>query len=124
MRVSMKYNAAPDPCEQIPYGEVEDYNLTFTTPVPQPPVADFEGTPTTVTVGNSVDFTDLSLNNPSSWDWTFAGGTPETSTEQNPTVTYNTEGTYAVSLIATNDEGSDTKTVADYITVNPAGPTT
>ncbi|MCD4725052.1 MAG: PKD domain-containing protein [Bacteroidales bacterium] len=124
MRVSMKYNAVPDPCEQIPYGEVEDYKLTFTTPVPQPPVADFEGTPTTVTVGNSVDFTDLSLNNPTSWNWTFAGGMPETSTEQNPTVTYNTEGTYAVSLIATNDEGSDTKTVADYITVNPEGTTT
>jgi len=124
MRVSMKYNAAPDPCEQIAYGEVEDYTLTFTTPVPLPPVADFEGSPTTVTVGESVDFTDLSLNNPTSWDWTFEGGTPASSTDQNPTVTYNTEGTLAVSLIATNDVGSDTKTVADYITVNPAGTTT
>jgi len=77
-----------------------------------------------VTVGESVDFTDLSLNNPTSWDWTFEGGTPASSTDQNPTVTYNTEGTLAVSLIATNDVGSDTKTVADYITVNPAGTTT
>ena len=120
----MKYNATPDPCEQIPYGEVEDFQLTFTTPVPQPPVAYFEGTPTTVTVGESVDFTDLSLNDPTSWEWTFAGGTPETSTEQNPTVAYYTEGTYAVSLTVTNDEGSDTKTVADYITVIPEGTTT
>ena len=122
MRVSMKYATAPDPCEYIPYGEVEDYQLTFTTPIQLPPVADFEGTPTTVTVGESVDFTDLSLNNPTSWDWTFTGGTPETSTEQNPTVTYLTEGTYAVSLVATNAEGADTETKLDYITVNGACP--
>jgi PKD repeat protein len=77
-----------------------------------------------VTEGNSVEFTDLSLNDPTSWNWTFAGGTPASSTEQHPTVTYHAEGTYAVSLTATNDEGSDTKTVADYITVNPAGTTT
>jgi PKD repeat protein len=122
MRVSMKYQAAADPCEQFTYGEVEDYKLTFATPEPQIPVADFEGTPTTLTVGNSVDFTDLSLNNPISWNWTFTGGTPGTSTEQNPTVTYNTEGTYAVSLTATNGEGSDTETKLDYITVEGACP--
>jgi hypothetical protein len=124
MRVSMKYASAPGQCEQFAYGEVEEYKLTFTTPVPQAPVADFEGTPTTVTEGESVDFTDLSLNDPISWAWTFTGGMPASSTEQNPTVTYDTEGTYAVSLTVTNDEGSDTKTVADYITVNPAGSTT
>jgi PKD repeat protein len=124
MRVAMKYASAPGPCEEIPFGEVEEYKLVFTTPVPQAPVADFEGTPTTVIVGNSVDFTDLSLNDPTSWAWTFTGGTPASSTEQNPTVTYDTEGTYAVSLTVSNDEGSDTKTVADYIIVNPAGSTT
>jgi PKD repeat protein len=96
----------------------------ITNTAPQHPIADFEGNPTTVTVGSSVNFTDLSLNNPTSWDWTFTGGTPETSTDQNPTVTYNTEGTYTVSLTATNSEGYDTKTVADYITVNTAGPIT
>jgi PKD repeat protein len=124
MRVSMKYNAAPNPCEQFDYGEVEDYILRFTEPVPLPPIADFEGTPTTVTEGNSVDFTDLSQNNPTSWAWTFEGGTPASSSEQNPIVTYDTEGTYQVSLTATNAEGSDTKTVAGYITVNPVGTTT
>jgi len=124
MRVSMKYNGVPGSCEQFTYGEVEDYTLTFTTPVPQAPVADFEGTPRTVTVGESVDFTDLSLNNPTSWDWTFAGGTPASSTKQNPSVTYNTAGTFDVSLTATNSVGSDTKTEAGYITVNPEGTTT
>ncbi|MGD2093234.1 MAG: C1 family peptidase [Candidatus Aminicenantes bacterium] len=84
---------------------------------PQPPVADFSADPTTVEVGNSVQFTDLSTNNPTSWDWTFEGGTPASSTDQNPQVTYNTIGTYTVTLIAENAVGSDTETKTDYITV-------
>jgi PKD repeat protein len=90
-------------------------------PVPLPPVGDFEGSPTTVTVGNTVNFSDLSLNDPTSWDWSFAGGTPASSTEQNPTVTYNTEGGYTVSLTVTNPDGSDTETKVNYITVAEAG---
>lgn len=121
MRVSMKYNLAQTSCENFSYGEVEDYTLVFGTPVPQPPVADFSGTPTTVTVGGSVNFTDLSSNNPTSWAWSFAGGTPSTSSVQNPAVTYDTEGTYEVSLTVTNNEGSDTKTVSNYITVTTGG---
>jgi hypothetical protein len=31
MRVSMKYNAIPTPCETIPYGQVEDYTLNITS---------------------------------------------------------------------------------------------
>ena len=84
---------------------------------PQPPVADFSADPTTVQVGNSVQFTDLTTNNPTSWDWTFAGGTPSSSSSQNPQVTYNTIGTYTVALTATNAQGSDTETKVDYITV-------
>ncbi len=121
MRVSMKYNATPTSCENFSYGEVEDYTLLFGTPVPQPPVANFSGTPTAISLGNSVQFTDQSTNNPTSWSWSFAGGTPATSTAQNPSVTYNTEGTYGVSLTVTNNEGSDTKTNADYITVTAGG---
>ncbi len=121
MRVSMKYNATPTSCEDFSYGEVEDYTLFFGTPVPLPPIADFSGTPTSVTVENSVQFTDQSANNPTSWSWSFVGGTPSTSTAQNPSVTYNTEGSFAVSLIATNDEGSNTKTVNDYISVISGG---
>jgi PKD repeat protein len=84
---------------------------------PQPPVANFSGNPTTVLVGNSVAFTDLSTNTPTSWAWTFTGGTPGTSTTQNPTVTYSTVGTYTVSLTATNASGSDNETKTAYITV-------
>lgn len=85
------------------------------------PVANFSGTPTTVTVGGTVNFTDLSTNTPTSWSWTFAGGTPATSTSQNPAIVYNTVGVYDVTLIATNASGNDTEVKAGYITVVAAG---
>ncbi|MGZ4054547.1 MAG: PKD domain-containing protein [Bacteroidia bacterium] len=90
------------------------------------PVANFSGTPTTICAGSSVNFTDLSTNTPTSWTWTFPGGTPATSTLQNPVVVYNTPGTYSVTLTATNSAGSSTPvTMTNYITVNaiPATPT-
>lgn len=81
------------------------------------PVADFVGSPTTVVVGNTVSFTDLSTNNPTSWSWSFPGGATTTSTAQNPTITYNTVGTYNVSLTATNGNGNNSVTKTAYITV-------
>lgn len=81
------------------------------------PVADFVGNPTTVIEGGTVDFTDLSTNSPTSWDWTFDGGTPPSSTDQNPSIVYNTAGTYDVTLVATNGDGSDTETKTLYIEV-------
>lgn len=85
---------------------------------PPAPVAAFSATPTTLCAGNSVAFTDLSTNSPTSWSWTFTGGTPLSSVLQNPTVVYNTPGTYAVSLTAINSGGSNTITISGYITVN------
>jgi subtilisin-like proprotein convertase family protein len=52
-----------------------------------------------------------------SWLWTFEGGTPATSTAQNPTVTYTADGSYDVTLVATNTFGVDTITKPDYISV-------
>jgi hypothetical protein len=68
----------------------------------------------------SVSFTDLSTNNPTSWSWSFPGGNPSSSTAQNPTVTYNTPGNYSVTLIATNANGSNTETKTNFIQVNTA----
>jgi len=87
-------------------------------PAPVPPVADFVGSPTTIYAGDTVNFTDLSTNTPTSWSWSFAGGTPATSTTQNPSVVYNTAGTYGVDLTASNIAGSDLESKPNYITVN------
>jgi YVTN family beta-propeller protein len=83
------------------------------------PNAEFIANVTTIQEGETVDFTDMSLNNPTSWEWDFEGGEPLVSTEQNPTITYNVEGVYDVTLTATNDLGSDEELKADYITVLP-----
>ncbi len=84
----------------------------------QTPVADFTANVTTVTPGETVTFTDLSTNNPTTWAWTFEGGEPAASAEASPTVTYNTPGTYNVSLVTSNVAGTSAAAEkADYILV-------
>jgi len=62
--------------------------------------------------GASVAFTDQSFHNPTSWNWTFEGATPSSSSDQNPTVVYTAPGSYSVTLEITNSSGtiSDTRT--------------
>lgn len=97
----------------------------FATPmggcINPPTVANFEATPTSLLEGQSVQFNDLSTNNPISWAWTFTGGTPATSSSQNPSIQYNTYGIYSVTLTATNAYGSSTLTKTDYISVGVDG---
>ncbi len=83
------------------------------------PLADFSANVTTIQVGESVMFEDLSQNNPASWEWAFEGGNPMTSAEQNPEITYDAEGTFDVSLTVSNVAGSDEITKPDFITVLP-----
>ncbi|MDD4603155.1 MAG: T9SS type A sorting domain-containing protein [Bacteroidales bacterium] len=82
------------------------------------PVA-FTGTPTNGCIPMTVNFTDQSVG-ATVWNWSFPGGTPATSTLQNPVIVYNTPGTYDVTLSAsnpvTNQYGSLSQ--AGYITVN------
>lgn len=80
------------------------------------PVANFSSE-TIIKAEQNINFIDQSLGNPSTWVWNFPGGTPASSNEQNPVITYNTPGTYAVSLSVTNANGSDTKVLENYITV-------
>ncbi len=83
--------------------------------------ADFSSSNTynTVCQGNSLTFNDLSWNGtPTSWNWTFQGGTPATSTDSFPSVQYNTPGTYNVSLAVTNGSGTVSTAKTAYITVN------
>lgn len=86
----------------------------------EPPIADFSSNLTLVFEGQSILFTDLSENEPLSYTWTFEGGTPETSSSQNPVITYNTAGTYDVTLYVENSAGNDEMVKTDYITVLPA----
>lgn len=85
------------------------------------PNAMFTANVTTVTAGGNVQFTDQSVYSPTSWSWTFPGGTPSSFNGQNPPpVVYNTPGTYNVSLTVSNANGSDVQTNTNYITVTAA----
>lgn len=90
--------------------------LNVSTP-PMPPVADFTASDVTICAGQQVAFSGLATNTPTSWAWTFTGATPATANTANPTVTYNTPGTFTVSLTAGNSYGTDNETKTGYITV-------
>ena len=84
--------------------------------------AGFSITSSIVEVGNSIQFTDQSEGNPTSWKWTFSNknsGETTTSTEQNPTITFTQYGYYTVTLEASNDTKDDTEIKVDMITVKP-----
>ena len=82
-----------------------------------PPQSDFSATVSTSTGEVSITFTDFSSNSPDQWFWTFEGGDPSTSTEENPTVTYSSPGTFDVTLVAKNDGGENEIVKYDYINV-------
>jgi len=71
--------------------------------------------------GGTVKFQDLSTGTPTTWAWAFEGGTPATSTEQNPAVTYSESGVYEVSLTVGDGTGTETTTRTDYISVSESG---
>jgi len=75
----------------------------------------FTANPTSGDAPLTVNFTDQSNNNPTSWEWDFGDGS--SSIEQNPSHTYNEMGSYDVSLTATNQDGSETKTETNFILV-------
>jgi PKD repeat protein len=79
--------------------------------------ADFSSSTQAVCTGGAVSFTDTSSGGPTSWTWTFQGGTPSSSSLQNPTVTYATAGVYNVTLEVSNGIASDTEVRTAYITV-------
>ena len=77
---------------------IREFRLARLIAAPDPTTlnADFTGSPTTVDVGGTVAFRDASTGDPTSWNWTFPGGSPASSTAQNPSVVYSTAGTYNV----------------------------
>ncbi|MGE0561785.1 MAG: PKD domain-containing protein, partial [Flavobacteriales bacterium] len=88
--------------------------------IQQPPTASFTTSSNTICIGENITFTDNSTGtNINSWNWTFNGGTPNTANTQGAhTVTFNTAGTFNITLQVTDDNGTDDTTMT--VTVNPA----
>ncbi|MCF7792560.1 MAG: PKD domain-containing protein [Candidatus Cloacimonetes bacterium] len=78
---------------------------------------DFEADQTSVIPGTTVQFTDLSNETPTAWSWDLDGDGIEDSDLQNPTFTYNTVGTYDVTLTVEWGAYDDTETKTEYIVV-------
>ncbi|MBA3705451.1 MAG: PKD domain-containing protein, partial [Bacteroidetes bacterium] len=85
------------------------------------PIANFTPLNSSINVGNKINFADGSSNMPTSWLWTFGGAAPN-STLQNPSVTFNTTGTYNISLTATNANGNSVKNGSVNVTTAPVNP--
>lgn len=108
-------SANPSYIGQLGTGRVNAYRALLC--MSGPPVAQFTANSTHVCQGASVQYTDNSYAGPTTWSWTFQGGTPATSSLQNPIVSYAANGSYTTTLIVTNSLGSDTLTQVNYITV-------
>jgi len=81
--------------------------------------ADFEAEGESVCENKPIQFYDNSYHNATSWNWSFPGGTPSTSNQQNPIVTYNNPGRHNVSLTVTNASGTISITKTQYMRVLP-----
>jgi PKD repeat protein len=90
----------------------------FITKIKEVPIlAKFTASPTQGVAPLSIQFTDQSKGQITSWLWDFGDGT--TSTQQNPIHIYDPQidPKFTVSLKVTGPEGTDTETKVDYITV-------
>ncbi len=101
-----------------------DNNLSFTGVLDPEVVCQAEFSTTVepiVCVGQTLEFVDESYNGVTEWEWTFEGGSPSSSNAADPSVTYDTPGTYSVTLTAGNANGSETETKTNFVTVLPLG---
>jgi hypothetical protein len=86
------------------------------------PVSAFMTPDTLIVLGGKATFTNLSTGSPTTYAWTFTGGSPSSSALKNPPpVTYSTPGSYNVKLVVTNGFGTNTLTKTSYIHVGGVG---
>lgn len=85
------------------------------------PTAAFTYSPSTVYRGQPVNFGDQSTGAPTNWSWTFSGGSPGSSTAQNPSgVVFSTTGNKSVTLVASNNNGASTPAAQNITVLEPA----
>ncbi len=110
-------NPFNDACWDPNYGQAEDY-VIYINPSNTAPVADYSLSSTSICVGESIEFTDESSENPDTWTWSIDGPESIDNSTQNPELTFNTAGNYSITLTVENGNGSDEITTVNAITVN------
>ena len=81
-----------------------------------PPIAAFSPSNVTGCDSATVTYTSASIN-ADTYEWILPGATPSSSTMANPTVSYNTAGTYDATLVVTNGCLTDTLTFDNAINI-------
>jgi PKD repeat protein/uncharacterized spore protein YtfJ len=103
--------ASPSTKEELMAKYLDFFNITISLQ------ALFISNTTEICENSTIDFYDQSTGNVISWEWIFEGGNPATSSEQNPSVSYATDGNYDVTLTVSDGVENKTITLEDYITV-------
>lgn len=109
------YNA--ESCTELPGDENPDNNCATKQLFVGDGFPDFMAHETNCLTGLTLPFKDISTIQVTSWSWELEGGTPGTSSNQNPSITYSTPGVYDVTLTVEGPNGQETIMKEDYITV-------
>ena len=83
-------------------------------------VTDFIASPATVCVGGSIQFFDRTIGGPTTWKWSFSGGTPFTASLRNPVISFASAGIKNVVLVADNGNGAVLKAAQVIVSSPPA----
>ncbi len=97
-------------------------SAAFARSGPALPIAAFTADVVSGAAPLTVHFTDQSTGSPASWAWDFDSDGEVDGTQQNPTHTYTTAGTYGVKLTVSNPGGSDAAEKKSYIVVSDPEP--
>lgn len=95
-------------------------NIEVAATLSPAPEVDFEANFAEICVGETVQFTDKTKNQPNEWIWSFAGAAQAADSVQNPTVKYTQAGIFEVTLTAKNKIGTHSLTKKEIIVVKPA----
>jgi PKD repeat protein len=124
LQFTMDASWIADNCELVAFVQNEDTKeimqgnmVSIPNLQPMQATAGFECSDNSPCITTSVEFEDQSMGDIISWNWTFEGGSPATSTAQNPVIAYNSLGQYDVRLIVYDGEVYDTLLNPEYILV-------
>jgi PKD repeat protein len=104
-------------------GTTQDFWTMYKGSQPLPPAADFSAAPISGVAPLNVQFSDLTLNNPTAWSWDFEGDGSADSSIQNPSFVYSEAGVYTVSQTVVNTLGVDQRTRSELVCVTDGVPT-
>lgn len=87
-------------------------------PIEMPEVkTDFNSSESQIFIGQTINFRDNSTGNTDRWTWDFEGGTPSTSTQEDPIIQYDNEGEFSVSLVSANEQNSNSIKINNFVKV-------